>query len=98
MPKLTASFRAFRFTARREPCLPASGVASFENAFKRIMDEETVPEGVRRAVPYEELEKKRKSKIPPKVKSIRGKFNVPRERFHLRGKSEYLWAGLQFRE
>jgi hypothetical protein len=61
------------------------------------MDEETVPEGVPWAVPYEDLEKKRKTEIPPEVKSIRGKLNVPRERFHLRGKSEYLWAGLRFR-
>lgn len=30
------------------------------------------------------------------LKFIRGKLNVPRERFHLRGKSLYLWAGLQF--
>ena len=49
-----------------------------------------MPEGVPWAVPYEELEKKRKSKIPPKVKSIRAKLNVPRERFHLWGKNEYL--------
>ena len=32
------------------------------------------------------------------LRSIRGKLNVPRERFHLRGRSQYLWAGLQFRE
>ena len=62
------------------------------------MDEETVPKGLPWAVPYEELEKKRKSKIPPKVKRIRGKLNVPRERFHLRDRSEYLWAGLQLRD
>ena len=31
--------------------------------------------------------------MPVKVKSIRGKFNVPRQRFHVRGKTEYLWAG-----
>ena len=62
------------------------------------MDVETVPEGVPWAVPYEELEKRRKSKIPPKVKSVRGKLNVPRERFHLRGESEFLWAGLQLRD
>jgi hypothetical protein len=37
------------------------------------------------------LEKKRK--IPAKVKSIRGKLNVPRERFHLTSDGRYLWAG-----
>ena len=80
------------------PLPPAADAASFVKASKRIIDDETVPEDIPWAVPYEELEKKRKSKIPPKVKSIRGKLNVPRERFHLRGKSQYLWAGLQFRE
>jgi hypothetical protein len=81
-----------------EPAQPAADPASFAKAFKRIVDDETVPEGIPWAVPYEELENKRKIKVPAKVKSIRGKLNVPRERFHLRGKSEYLWAGLQFRE
>ncbi len=54
-------------------------------------DQETVPEGIALAVPWEQLEKKRK--IPAKVKSIRGKLNVPRERFHLTSDGRYLWAG-----
>ncbi len=66
---------------------------AFFKAFKRIIDDETVPEGIPFAVPYDDLEK-RKIKISPKVKSIRGKLNVPRERFHLRGRTTYLWAGL----
>jgi hypothetical protein len=70
----------------------------FYKQFKSIIDEETVPEGIPWAVPYDELEKKRKIKVPAKVRSIRGKLNVPRERFHLRGKTQYLWAGLQFRD
>src|SRR5208337_3266436 len=70
--------------------------AAFLRTFKRIIDDETVPEGIPFAVPYDELAK-RKIKISPKVKSIRGKLNVPRERFHLRGRTTYLWAGLQFR-
>jgi len=36
--------------------------------------------------------------VPVKVKSIRAKLNVPREGFHLRGKSEYLWAGIRFQK
>ncbi len=67
--------------------------AAFQKIFKRIIDDETVPEDIPFAVPYEELEN-RKIKISPKVKSIRGKLNVPRERFHLRGRTTYLWAGL----
>ena len=56
-----------------------------------ILSAETVPEGIPPAVPWEQLEKKRK--IPAKVKSIRGKLNVPRERFHLTSDGRYLWAG-----
>ena len=77
---------------------PAGGaVSSFKKAFKRIVDEETIPEGIPSATPYEELEAQREGKISAKVKSLRGKLNVPRERFHLRGSEEYLWAGLQFK-
>ena len=52
---------------------------------------ETVPDGIPPAAPWEQLEKKRK--IPAKVKSIRGKLNVPRERFHLTSDGRYRWAG-----
>jgi hypothetical protein len=52
-----------------------------------------VPEGIPWAVPYDGLHEKQKT---AKVKSIRGKLNVPRERFHLLGRTTYLWAGLQF--
>jgi len=68
----------------------------FLKAFKRVIDDETVPEDIPFAVPYDDLEK-RKIKVSPKVKSIRGKLNVPRERFHLRDRTTYLWAGLNFR-
>jgi hypothetical protein len=67
--------------------------AAFLRTFKRIIDDETVPEDIPFAVPYDDLER-RKIKISPKIKSIRGKLNVPRERFHLRGRTTYLWAGL----
>jgi len=58
------------------PVGSASLLAS-DQAFKRIIDDETVPEGIPWATPYEELENKRKVKVPAKVKSIRGKLNVP---------------------
>jgi hypothetical protein len=82
-----------------EPARPnvAADPTSYIKAFKRIIDDEAVPD-IPWAISYEELEKKQKTKIPAKVKSIRGKLNVPRERFHLRNKSTYLWAGLQFRD
>jgi hypothetical protein len=44
------------------------------------------------------LDRRRPSiKVSAKVRSIRGKLNVSRERFHLRDKSQYRWAGLQFK-
>jgi hypothetical protein len=76
---------------------PTTDFVSFRRELKRIVDEEPVPENIPFAVPYEELEKKLKRKIPGNVPKIRGKLNVPRERFHLREKTQYLWAGLQFR-
>ena len=48
------------------------------------------PHGIPPAVPWEELEKK--MKVPKQAKNVRGKLNVPRERFRLR-ESGYVWAG-----
>jgi len=79
------------------PTEPATDFSAFRREFKRIVDEETVPEGIPFAVTYEDLEKKLKRKISGNVRRVRGKLNVPRERFHLHGKTQYLWAGLQFR-
>jgi len=67
--------------------------AAFARHFRDLVNDETVPEGIPPAVPWDQLEKKRK--IPAKVKSIRGKLNVPRERFHLTSDGCYLWAGKQ---
>ena len=66
---------------------------AFARFFRDLLKDETVPEGIPPAVPWDQLEKKRK--IPAKVKSIRGKLNVPRERFHLTSDGRYLWAGKQ---
>jgi uncharacterized protein DUF7008 len=71
-----------------------NAVGPYAGTFKRIVDNETVAEDIPFAVPYDELED-RKVKISPKVKSIRGKLNVPRERFRLRGRTTYLWAGFR---
>ncbi len=69
--------------------------ALFTKLFKSVINSETVPEGIPFAKPWDELEAK--GKLPAKVKNIRGKLNVPRERFRLRGKDEYLWAGLDWK-
>ncbi|HME01299.1 MAG TPA: hypothetical protein VKM93_28800 [Terriglobia bacterium] len=89
-PRLVA---ATRFVGASGAGPGPNAVRPYTATFKRIIDDETVPEGIPFAVPYDELEN-RNIKISPKVKSIRGKLNVPRERFHLRGRTTYLWAGL----
>jgi hypothetical protein len=65
---------------------------AFARFFRDLVNDETVPEGIPPAVPWDQLEKKGK-KVPAKVKSIRGKLNVPRERFHLTSEDRYRWAG-----
>jgi hypothetical protein len=77
---------------------PVRDFVSFRRELKRIVDEETVAENIPFAVSYEELEKKLKRKIPGNISKVRGKLNVPRERFHIRDKTQYLWAGLQFKQ
>jgi hypothetical protein len=84
--------QSLRATASGAP----SSFSEFRSEFKRIVDEETVPEGFAFGVSYEDLERKLKKAVPAKLTKVRGKLNVPRERFHLRNKSQYLWAGLQF--
>ena len=74
---------------------PRADLASFSKFFKRVIDEQTVHAGIPWAVSYDDLEKRRKAKIPAKVKNVRGKLNAPRERFHLQNKTTYVWAGLQ---
>jgi len=68
-----------------------TSATAFGRFFRDLVNDETVPEGIPPAVPWDQLEKKRK--IPAKVKSIRGKLNVPRERFHLTSDGRYRWAG-----
>ncbi len=79
------------------PPKPNTDFSGFRREYKRIVDEETVPGGIPFGGAYEDVEKKLKWKIPGTVRKVRGKLNVPRERFHLHDKTQYLWAGLQFR-
>jgi hypothetical protein len=67
--------------------------ADFDRYFAVLVKEQTVPDDIPAAVPWEELEKKRK--IPAAVKRIRGKLNVPRERFRVTGSGAYVWAGVK---
>ena len=69
--------------------MDASSTA-FARFFRDTVNDETVPDGIPPAVPWEELEKK--MKVPKQAKNVRGKLNVPRERFRLRDDG-YIWAG-----
>ncbi|HEV3146217.1 MAG TPA: hypothetical protein VGZ47_20185 [Gemmataceae bacterium] len=51
--------------------------ADFTKRLKSLAKEQSAPEGIPFAVPWEKI----KQKVPAYVKSLRGKLNVPRERF-----------------
>jgi PLD-like domain len=73
----------------KPPKVDASS-AALVRFFRDTVNDETVPDGIPPAVPWEELEKK--MRVPKQAKNVRGKLNVPRERFRLR-ESGYFWAG-----
>lgn len=62
----------------RPPVLDPSH-AAFTKFFKTLVKEQTVPEGIPFGIPFDRL----KTKVSAQVKSIRGKLNVPRERFNV---------------
>ena len=74
----------------------ATDASTFARKFKEVVEEDTVPDGFPFGLDYDELEKKLKKETPAKLKKVRGKLNVPRERFHSVGRGQYKWAGLQF--
>lgn len=67
--------------------------AGFAVRLKSLLREQSVPADIPWAVPWDELEEKQKRKIPAAVKRIRGKLNVPRERFRTTTDGSYMWAG-----
>jgi len=69
------------------PVLDASA-AAFASHFRSLVGEQTVPEGIPFAVPYDKI----KQQVPKSVQKIRGKLNVPRERFWLTDTGEYRVA------
>ncbi|MEW6209199.1 MAG: hypothetical protein AB1631_12585 [Acidobacteriota bacterium] len=71
----------------RLPVLESS-FAAFAKFFKATVKEQTVPEGIPFAVPYEKI----KGGVSAQVKKIRGKLNVPRERFHITAEGFYRVA------
>jgi len=61
--------------------------------FKAEVKESAVPAWIPPAMPWEQVEKKFKTKIPGIATKVRGKLNVPYERFRVNDKGEYIWAG-----
>jgi hypothetical protein len=74
----------------KPPMADASSVALIK-FFRDAVNEETVPDGIPAGVSWEELEKK--MTVPKQAKNVRGKLNVPRERFRQRADG-YTWAGM----
>jgi hypothetical protein len=60
----------------------------FSKFFKSLVKEETVPAGIPFGVAYKKL----KQSVSAQVKKIRGKLNVPRERFWLTAEGLYQVA------
>lgn len=71
-----------------------TSLTAFVKSFKSIVVETTVPDWIPPAMPWDQVEKKfKKVTIPVRAKKIRGKLNVPRERFRTNERGEYVWAG-----
>jgi hypothetical protein len=66
---------------------------SFARLFRSLVTESTVPDSIPAAVGWDKIEKRLKAKLPARVKRIRGKLNVPRERFRVTTRGQYVWAG-----
>jgi hypothetical protein len=58
---------------------PNAGRVAFARFFKALVREQAVPEGIPFGLPWKEVEQRHS--VPAAMKSLRGKLNVPRERF-----------------
>ncbi|MBI5634709.1 MAG: hypothetical protein HZA15_14665 [Nitrospirae bacterium] len=67
--------------------------SAFGKFFKAIVVESTVPDWIPPAIPWDQVEKKFKEKVPARAKKIRGKLNIPREHFRLTKDGKFTWAG-----
>ncbi|MDO8578011.1 MAG: hypothetical protein Q7R50_02400 [Dehalococcoidales bacterium] len=61
----------------------------FSRHFSTLIKDQTVPVNIPFAIPWEAIE----GDVPASAKRIRGKLNVPRERFRINDSGEYVWAG-----
>ena len=78
------------------PPKAATDFTGFSRKFKQLIDNETVPADFPFGTDFSQLAKSLHKTIPAQLKKVRGKLNVPRERFHSVGSGLYKWAGLQF--
>lgn len=68
---------------------------SFARFLKETINEESVPDGIPSATPWDILAAKKKwtSAQLKKAQAVRGKLNVPRERFRTTTDGNFVWAG-----
>jgi type I restriction-modification system DNA methylase subunit len=79
---------------RRKPKADDSYTA-FERFFRDTVLDQSVAHGIPRAVPWNELAAKKKwtPMQLKKAQAVRGKLNVPRERFQQMSPTYFVWAG-----
>jgi hypothetical protein len=79
---------------KKEPKL-ADHCEAFGRFLKETVADESVPAGIPPAVPWDDLASKKKWTTPQlkKAQAVRGKLNVPRERFRQAEDAQYVWAG-----
>ena len=79
---------------KQPPVLDASEGA-FAKYLKSLVADESVADGIPPAVPWDDLAAKKKwtNAQLKKAQAVRGKLNVPRERFRQTGAGELVWAG-----
>ena len=79
---------------RRKPKADDSYTA-FERFFRELVLDQSVAHGIPPAKPWNELAEKKKwtSAQLKKAQSVRGKLNVPRERFQQMSPTHFVWAG-----
>jgi type I restriction-modification system DNA methylase subunit len=87
-------FDASENEAKKLIALDAS-YESFAKFLKDTVADESVPAGIPPAVSWDDLAAKKKWTTAQlkKAAAVRGKLNVPRERFQITGDGEFVWAG-----
>jgi hypothetical protein len=81
--------------AKKKPKIEAS-YESFAKFLKETVTDESVPDAIPPAVPWDDLAAKKKW-TPAQLKkaqAVRGKLNVPRERFRQTEEGDFTWAGM----